>query len=329
MHAIEEIATFVAAYPAGNLPPSTRESCALLIADLIGATAAGLHSDLATAARATAEEIYGQGGAGVWLTETDLSIAGAAMANSAAGSALDIDDGHRGAAGHAGAGIIPAALAVAQALNSPDSLVFDAIALGYDVALRVATARPTRSIETYSSGHWVNYGVAAATGRLLGLDSPKMAHALAIAGAEGPIGFSAGRSRYQGSTVKEVIPPAVVAGLTGAFRARAGATGPRDLLDRDDLFTRSVLTGGLGERWWLEDCYLKPYACCRYMHAAVDAILSLRRPGRPIVGLRVETFPRALRLANERAPETLEGRSTASISAALWRPCTARRRFSR
>jgi 2-methylcitrate dehydratase PrpD len=104
-----------------------------------------------------------------------------------------------------------------------------------------------------------------------------------------------------------MIPPAVVAGLTGAFRARAGATGPRDLLDRDDRFTRSILTGGLGAHWWLQDCYLKPYACCRYMHAAVDAILALRQPGRPIRSLRIETFPRGLRLSNERAPRTLEG----------------------
>jgi 2-methylcitrate dehydratase PrpD len=307
MHAIEELATFVADHPEGALPEAARESASLLVADLIGATAAGLDSQLATAARTAAEQLYGSGPAGIWLTGTKLGVAGAAMANAAAASALDIDDGHRGAAGHAGAGIIPAAFAVGQALDASDERIFDAIALGYDVALRVGTSRPTPTIETYSSGRWVNYGVAAAAGRLLGLDVPALAHAMAIAGAEGPISFPMGSSKYQGSTVKEVIPPAVVAGLTGAYRARAGATGPRDLLDRDDRFTRSVLTGELGQRWWLQDCYLKPYACCRYMHAAVDAILALREPGKPILSLRIETFPRGLGLANERAPQTLEG----------------------
>jgi 2-methylcitrate dehydratase PrpD len=307
MHAIEELAAFVADHPGGGLPAVAREAASLLVADLIGATAAGLDSRLAQAARAAAEAVYGPGPAGVWLTGTGLSIAGAAMANAAAASALDIDDGHRGAAGHAGAGIIPAVFAVAQALDAPDERVFDSIALGYDVGLRIATSRPTPTIESYSSGRWVNYGVAAAAGRLLGLEAPALAHAMAIAGAEGPISFPMGSSKYQGSTVKEVIPPAVVAGLTGAYRARAGATGPRDLLDRDDRFTRAVMTGGLGERWWLQDCYLKPYACCRYMHAAVDAILALRQPGKPILSLRIETFPRGLGLANERAPRTLEG----------------------
>ncbi len=43
------------------------------------------------------------------------------------------------------------------------------------------------------------------------------------------------------------------------------------------------------------------------MHAAIDAILMMQRPDRQFRRLRIETFPQALRLANERAPRTLEG----------------------
>lgn len=306
MHAIEELAEFAANHPEGNLPNSAVESCALLVTDLIGAVAAGFNSELAIAARAAAHDIYGSGAARIWLTGDGFSIAGAAMANSSAACALDIDDGHRGAAGHPGAGIIPAVLAVAQALGSSDEQIFEAIAIGYDVGLRIATARPTATIETYFSCRWVNYGVAAATGRLLKLSAPQIANAMGIAGAEGPIVYRKGTSRYQGSSVKEAIPAAVVAGLTGAFRARAGATGPIDLLDREELFTRSTLNSDLGQHWWLEDCYVKPYACCRYMHAAVDAIEEMHRPGAPIVRLRVDTFKRGTELTNKRTPDTLE-----------------------
>lgn len=307
MHAIEQLANFAADHPAGSLPESAKSSCSLLITDLLGAVAAGLNSGLTLAARSAARDIYGPGPASVWFTQEKFSIAGAAMANSAAASSLDIDDGHRGAAGHPGAGIIPATLSVAQSLGSSDEDIFDAIAIGYDVGLRVATSRPTPTIQTYFSGRWITYGVAAAAGRLLKLNPTQMANAMAIAGAEGPIVYPKATSKYQGSTVKEAIPAAVVAGLTGAFRAKAGGTGPIDLLDRDDLFTRSVLTGGLGEHWWLEDCYLKPYACCRFMHAAIDAIAQLRRPGAPIISLRVETTQRGTELTNERSPRTLEG----------------------
>lgn len=306
MHAIDELAGFVADQPEGRLPQSAQDAAALLVADLIAATAAGLPSNLAQSAQAAAAALYGPGASRVWLTPLKLSVAGAAMANAAAASALDIDDGHRGAAGHPGAGVIPAVLALGEALNASDARMLDAIALGYDVALRVATSRPTGSFPTYSSGLWVNYGVAAAAGRLLKLDAAQIANAMGIAGAEGPISFPTGSSRYQGTTVKEVIPPAVTAGLTGAFRARSGATGPRDLLDDTDRFTRQILTGGLGQSWWLETCYLKPYACCRYMHAAVDAILALRKPGAPVRSLRIETFPQGLKLSNARQPMSLE-----------------------
>ncbi|MFC4625953.1 MmgE/PrpD family protein [Daeguia caeni] len=307
MHALTKLAEFVANHPEGALTPETRAAIELLLLDLMGATAAGLHSQLATAARQAAIEAYGPGKAQVWLTGTQLSVTGAAMANSAAASALDIDDGHRGAAGHAGAGVIPAALAVGQAINAADNDILDAIALGYDVALRIASSRPTSTIESYSSGRWVSYGAAAACGRLLKLDAEKMAHALAIAGSEGPIIFPSGTSKFQGSTVKEGIPPAVVAGITGAYRAKAGATGPIDLLDNEQRYDPTILFAQLGQVWELQKCYLKPYACCRYMHAAIDAILKLRRDGKPIRKLRIETFPQALRLANERKPKTLEG----------------------
>lgn len=306
MYILEELAAFVAGFPAADVPQDARESASLLVADLMAATAAGLHSPLATAARKAAVDLHGSGRATVWLTDLNLSPAGAAMANAAAASALDIDDGHRGAAGHAGAGVIPAALAVGQALGSNDDEIVNAIIFGYDVALRVATSRPTATIDTYSSGRWVGYGAAAAAGRLLGLNAQQLANAMAIAGAEGPISFPTGSSKYQGTTVKEVIPPAVTAGLTGAFRARAGATGPLDILDKPSHFDRDVLTGGLGQSWWLQQCYLKPYACCRYMHAAVDAILQLREPGKPIRSLRIETFPQGLKLSNSRMPKSLE-----------------------
>ncbi|MER9848856.1 MmgE/PrpD family protein [Mesorhizobium sp. M0106] len=307
MQAITELANFVSSYPASALPAATRRTISLLIQDLIGATAAGLRSPLADAARKAALEAYGEGYVSIWLTDKRSSVVGAAMANSAAASALDIDDGHRGAGGHAGAGVIPAALSVAQAVGASDLETLVAIALGYEIALRVASSRPVETIDTYASGRWVSYGAAAAACRLLGLSATEAAHALAIAGSEGPIVFMTASSKFEGSTIKEGIPPAVVAGVTAAYRARAAATGPLDLLDDNDRFTRQLLTGDLGSSWEVEKCYLKPYACCRYIHAAIDAILALRRDGEEIRNLRIETFPQAMRLANERAPSTLEG----------------------
>jgi 2-methylcitrate dehydratase PrpD len=62
--------------------------------------------------------------------------------------------------------------------------------VGYEIALRGASARPTPTITSYLSGKWVAYGVAAAAGRLLGLTAGQIAEAMAIAGAESPVLFS-------------------------------------------------------------------------------------------------------------------------------------------
>ena len=102
------------------------------------------------------------------------------------------------------------------------------------------------------------------------------------------------------------MPPAVVVGITAAFRAKFGALGPLDLLDNNERFTRSILVGDLGKEWWIQGCYIKPYACCRYMHAAVDAILEMRQFNKPVHSLRIETFPQGLKLGNSREPKTLE-----------------------
>lgn len=307
MHKINHLAHFVTHQSKGCLPAKVQEFTTHLIMDLLAATAAGLNTPLAIAARKAAKDIYGTGASSVWFYDESLSIAGAAMANSAAASALDIDDGHRGAAGHAGAGIIPAVFAVAEANHNADEDILDAIILGYDIALRVATARPLGSFDTYASGRWVSFGVAAAVARLLQLDETQTAYAMAIAGAETPFMFPSGSSKYQGSSVKEGIPAAVVSGITGAYRANHGATGPVDLLDDQDKYTPEILLSELGEIWWITQCYLKPYACCRYMHAAIDALMQLIEPGQPIHEIIIETFPQALRLNNERAPTTLEG----------------------
>ena len=306
MHVLEKLADFVASAQPLKNKIELKETCQILVADLMAAAGAGFHSHLAQSTFAAAQQIYGPGDVAVWFRGQALSPVGAALCNSAAASALDLDDGHRGSAGHAGAGVIPAVMAVAQSLQSPDEDIFNALVLGYDVALRVATSRPVASIDSWVSGRWVGYGVAAAVARLLHLDAAGTAHAMAIVGAEGPIGFKSGSSRYLGSSVKEQIPVAVVAGIAAAFRARHGATGPLDLLDNPERYDASFILASLGERWFVQENYLKPYACCRYMHAAIDGILQIRQFDRPVRKLAIETFERGLGLTNDRAPKNLE-----------------------
>src|SRR5690606_28175964 len=141
--AIEVMARFAAQTPSKSIPQEVRDFAATLIHDLLAAASAGISSPLAQTALRAGRKLYGNGGTAVWFTEDRLSWLGAAYVNSSAASALDIDDGHRGACGHAGAGVIPAVLALAENGDYDGRAIIDAIIVGYEVALRVASARPT------------------------------------------------------------------------------------------------------------------------------------------------------------------------------------------
>ncbi|RWA51878.1 hypothetical protein AU476_20155 [Cupriavidus sp. UYMSc13B] len=94
-------------------------------------------------------------------------------------------------------------------------------------------------------------------------------------------------------------------------RAKAGADGPLDSLDRADVFQSSQIKRDLGSRWEVAYTYIKPYASCRYTHAAMDAVLAIVEGGSlqvsDIEEAVVEVFPEAFTITNETAPMTLEG----------------------
>ena len=63
-----------------------------------------------------------------------------------------------------------------------------------------------------------------------------------------------------------------------------------------------ALTAGLGETYAIEAGYHKPYACCQYAHATIDALLELRSRhesldwAREVERIIVETHPKGLSL---------------------------------
>ncbi|MFZ0727037.1 MAG: MmgE/PrpD family protein, partial [Desulfobacterales bacterium] len=205
----------------------------------------------------------------------------------------------------------PAVLAAAPAAGAKGRDLVAALHAGYEVAVRIAAARDFSRLDTLSTGRWGAYGVTAAAG-LLGRDTPQvLATAFSIAGALSPGLSAAGYSSVMGNQVKEGIPWAVMTGLTALELARQGLTGPADILDHPDYFNAKAITAGLGSGSVLTAVYFKPYACCRWLHAAIDAIVELGAGGTvdpgDILSVDVHTFERALRLNNHPDPDTLEG----------------------
>jgi 2-methylcitrate dehydratase PrpD len=304
----EHFAGFLASTDVAGVSATDQAKSAIF--DLTIAAVTGFGTKGAVAARRAARLTWGSGATPVWFANDRLSIPGAAFANSAAASMLDLDDGHRAAAGHPGASIIPAVLATAAGHAASDQRILTAIALGYEIAVRIAASRDYAALTTMVSGPWVGQGAAASAAWLRGLAPAETAQAIAIAGASAPNLAAVAYSRVMGNHLKEGIPWATATGLAAVDLAAAGFTGPTDLLDNEVLFDRAKLLEGLGERWAIEGIYYKPYGCCRWAHAAIDGMLDLRSgPGfdaGSIRSLRIETFGWALKLNNDRAPATLE-----------------------
>ncbi|WEX08966.1 MmgE/PrpD family protein [Chelativorans sp. AA-79] len=95
-----------------------------------------------------------------------MHFLGALFSNCAAASALDVDDGHRGAASHPGAAIIPAVLMEAERRPVSREDLLAAIIIGYEVAFRIGEARRLHEDISFASGIWICYGLPAVLGRL-------------------------------------------------------------------------------------------------------------------------------------------------------------------
>jgi len=313
MYATRRLAEYVRGFQAGQLSDRTRGAALRCVLDALTAAATGYPFPAARAARRAALAGYAPGASAVWFEGRRLTPAGAALANSAAASALDLDDGHRAACGHPGAAVIPAALAVVEEVGAGPDELLAAVAVGYEVGVRVAAARNFSALGAYSSGTWCGYGVAAAAGWLRGTPPAQLAHALAISGVSAPNQKAAGSSGYStlwGNTVKEGIPWATVTALTALALAEAGFTGPEDILDHPEHFDAGRILDDLGRGFVIEQVYFKPYSACRWVHAAVDGVGALMEEHglapADLDEIEVHTFTRALRLSNRPDPVTHE-----------------------
>ena len=298
----------------GSVSPSALDRAMAMncLLDLLGAAIAGRDMPGPVAARSAACALMGEGNSVIWGTGQTASIAGALLANASAASALDLDDGHRLARGHPGAAVIPTVLSVLPQTNARARDVLAAISVGYDIGARVAAAQMPATISTRQTGRWASIAAAAAAARLLRCEIEETVQALAIATVLAPnqqANGSSGYSRMTGNDVKEGIAWSTVLGLTAVHLALHGHTGPADVFDHPDYYDCQAILNGLGERSHLAGTYFKPYACCRYIHAALDAFLDLvadaRLDASAITRVEVETFAWALKLGNKRRPETI------------------------
>lgn len=210
----------------------------------------------------------------------------AALLNGYFGHVLEFDDTHDQAVLHAGASVIPAAMAAAEAWGPVSGRRFlEAVALGLEVTCRLGVATRLNLAE---SG-WIytsllgSFGAAAAAAWLATGDPDGVRRALGIV-------YSRAAGNHQptreGSPLKHLQPGfAAESGVVAAMLAQAELAGVRaPFLGEDglarvylrDRFDPERAVAGLGSDLELSRLSFKPYPTCRLTHPAITAALMLR-----------------------------------------------------
>jgi 2-methylcitrate dehydratase PrpD len=312
------LVAWAAAAKAPDIPDAILQRGALVLSDNLAALVAAESepevqaaqkklTEQCTAAEAT---VFNRGAARV-------DRYSAAAANGTAATWCELDEGYRLAPAHAGAYILPALLAEAEASNANMLQVLRALVLAYEIVGRCALAFPFPAMTVHPHAAFGTLGAAAGVGLVRGYD-PDALLATVSAGASmvfaGPYNHA-----IDGALVRNLWTGiSAWSGLRAADLAPLGLGGIAESVY--DVFVGCFgtgaeparLAGELGERWAIANGYHKLFACCQYAHSAVEASLALRqkllaagRSPEDIAEIMVETHPRGLTLTEAKPPTVL------------------------
>lgn len=291
-----------------DLPDQVRSQARRCLLDTLGAALGGRGTALSDIVHDFAATVYRGQEADLWLDGRKVSPPGAALANGMTIDALDIHDGYKLVKGHAGAALVPAALAtlaVSREQVSGQELL-TTLVLGYEVALRAGLALHATACDYHSSGAWNALGCAAIVARRLGLGADQTRHTLGIAEYSGPRSQMM-RCIDQPTMIKDGSGWGAMTGVSAALLARGGFTGaPALTVESPDV---AAVWANLGTKWLITEQYFKPYPVCYWAQPAIAGALALRRSHdlslQAINRIQVFTFHEATRLAC-RHPRTTE-----------------------
>src|SRR6202040_1572123 len=282
---IEELARWVLAPRAEEIPEAAVQQAKLLVLDTIGCGYAALAEDSARAVLATLADLGGAPCCSVIGGAVKTSAPNAVLVNGALIRILDLNDyvnNPKGEIGGHPSDNIPVALAAGEMCGSPGRDLIAAIVLGYELFGR---AKDLIARDSGWDGVTISGLVAPAiAGRLMGLDQQHLAHALALSAARAPTPLAV---RHGAISAAKSFANALVAqnGVQAALLARHGVTGPLDLMDSPDglrpLFSkgdaRVALTAPLTHDSTIMRANIKAYPCLATGQAIVAAGLALHR----------------------------------------------------
>jgi len=290
-------ADFAAGVSAADIPSDVRHAGHLHLVDTIGVCIAGAapSEESGQAARKLARKWQAPKGATVFGLGTQCRSEMAALINGALAQALEMDDKHGSSLARPGSTVLPAALAVAEEEEGTVDDVVTAIAIGYEVMIRLGFVAGKRFLERgyHTSSLLGAFGTAATIGRLRGCTPDQIVDAFGIAGT---MASGIQESTRTGATSKILHGGwGAHSGIIAIDLAIAGVTGPESVFEGKMGFFETHLTpvdgsldwttpvAKLGTHWYLPATSFKPYPCCQLLHAFIEAskqlLVELARDG--------------------------------------------------
>ena len=283
----EKLAVFASDLEYEDLPAAVIERTKMLILDITGITVRARHDVESTASliRAVSRLELTGGSCSVLGDSATYTPPAAALINGTLAHSLDFDDTHAEGSLHSSAPILPAALAAAEISSASGRDLITAVVAGFEIQIRLSMA--LNPAEHYERGFHPTatcgiFGAAAATSKLLGLGAADVqsAFGIALSQAAGSMEFLADGAWTKRSHVGQ----AAQNGLMCAFMAGEGFKGVKDAFEGRRGFFNSYAPNSvpdkavadLGETWETLRLALKPYPSCRYSHAAMQALITIR-----------------------------------------------------
>jgi len=283
------LAGYVAALRFEDIPQDVLARAKVLTLDFLGSAIRARREAESTPsllAMLQALSLDGDGAATVFGDTKRWTPAMAALLNGALGHSLDFDDTHADSSLHPSAPVVPAAFAVGELVGASGREVLTAIVAGYEVCCRLGNALDPTS--HYARGFHPTatagaYGAAAAAAKLFGLTQDQIVAAFGVSGSQaaGSLQFlvnGAWNKRYQvGAAAMNGVIAATLAknDFIGATESVEGIHGL--LVGYTDTPHHDKAVADLGRVYETMKIGVKPYPSCRYTHAAIDALIAMRR----------------------------------------------------
>ncbi|RLE13124.1 hypothetical protein DRJ04_04915 [Candidatus Aerophobetes bacterium] len=282
----EKLARFAYLLEYESTPQSCIERIKQNLLDSIGCGIFGTTTRPGQIAANLVMELGGEGTCTLWSYQFKGPLLNVALALGIFIHSYDFDDTHNEAKLHPASAVVPAALCIAEELNSSGRDFLTALTAGYEVMIRTSLGAGPNAVKMrgwHLTGVCGTLGAAAAAGKLAGLDFPSFQSALGLAGSQ-----SAGVWAFnvEGAMSKRLHPGrAAQSGILSVLLARKGFTGPRQILEAEDgglcralsdEYDFRRITKDIGKVFEAEKTSIKPYPSCRSVHSSIDAVKKLK-----------------------------------------------------